>query len=316
VIGVAALAATALALAACPHDPSLGALRYDRGGLTHELSLADCRDRVVGKATPFRWPTALRSPQDEVALIRVTKPRAGIGAETIVIDRRPVYRVRENYRRNPGGDPGPLQLLFWSPDSRWLFFVLDPFNSASLAADGLQLRALHVSDGRVVPVATTLVSPDYWSWCGSTLVLAAGGNRIATATKRLAVARAPDWRPRPLWPDRSRAFGSLACAPDGRSVAVLSQPARDTGDFFATRWQLWRVGLDGSRRLLDRPPPGWADESPRWSPDGRALAFVRERRGRGVVWLWRGGRLYGPLASLGFSLGYYGHRDWPLSWRR
>jgi len=275
----------------------------------HAVSLSDCEDRVVAAPPASRPAGALRSGAGRLAAIRVVK-HGRSGTQTITVDGRAVYTVREDYRSIPAGAPGPLGLVGWSPDSRWLLFYVDPMGSASLAADGLRLQALRVSDGRRAPVAEMLMSPDYLTWCRSTLVLTAGGDRIATTNKRLVVARAPDWRPRPLWADPGRAFGSLACAPDGRSVAVLSQPASSDASFFHTRWQLWRVGLDGSRRLLDSPPAGWADESPRWSRDGRSLLFVRERRGHGWLMLWRAGRITGPIADLGYSLGYYGHHDW------
>jgi hypothetical protein len=61
---------------------------------------------------------------------------------------------------------------------------------------------------------------------------------------------------------------------------------------------------------LVAPPKGWADESPRWSRDGRALLFVREHRGRGELLLWSAGHVTGPIADVGYSLGYYGHHDW------
>jgi hypothetical protein len=85
-------------------------------------------------------------------------------------------------------------------------------------------------------------------------------------------------------------------------------------NFFATRWQLWRVGFDGTRQQLDAPPAGWADEAPHWSRDGRSLLFVRERKGYGRVMLLRDGRVFGPIAKLGFAIGYYGHHDWQLGW--
>ena len=97
-------------------------------------------------------------------------------------------------------------------------------------------------------------------------------------------------------------------------VAVLSQRSSLDANFFHTRWQLWRVGLDGSRRLLDAPPPGWADESPQWSSDGRSLLFGRERNGYGGLMLWRNGKVIGPFANLGYSLGFYGHHDWEVAW--
>lgn len=300
------------ALLACPHDASLGKVTFVRGGALHEVSLADCRDRVLGKPRGAATTGTLRSPSGQfVARIRVVRARgAAFGSQAIVVNGRVVYQVRQDYRTVPAGTPGPLLLVGWSPDSRWLLYSIDPMGSASLAADGLVLRALRVPDGRRVRIATMLLYHDYLSWCGSRLVLVAGGNRLATANKRLLVASAPDWQPEPLWLDPHRAFGSAACTPDGGSVAVLSQPRSDDYNFFHTRWQLWRVGLDGSRRLLDAPPRGWADESPRWLPDGRTLLFVRERQGRGNLMLLRRGRVLGPIVPLGVALGYYGHHDW------
>jgi Tol biopolymer transport system component len=103
--------------------------------------------------------------------------------------------------------------------------------------------------------------------------------------------------------------------PGGKAVAVLTQRSGTNAYFFATRWQLWRVGLDGSHTLLDAPPPGYADESPSWSADGSSLLFVRERNGYGRLMLLARKRVYGPLANLGYSLGYYGHHDWSVAWR-
>jgi hypothetical protein len=102
----------------------------------------------------------------------------------------------------------------------------------------------------------------------------------------------------------------LVCARDGRSVVVQSQAESDNPSFFATRWSLWRVGLDGSTHRLTSPPSGYADESPRLAPDGRTLLFVRSRKGIGALYALRGQKLFGPLLSLGYNLGFYGHQGW------
>ena len=203
---------------ACPHEASLGTVQFVRGTAVHRLSLADCRDRTVGRAPPFR------QPRFADVSVRGSSLFLRLGGRSVRI-------------------AGPLPTMYglrqWptpvarSPDGRWLY--------------------------------------------------TAGFDRIATHDKRLLIARPPAWKPRLLWNAPDRAFGSIACAPDGRSVAVQSQRSSDNGRFFATRWQLWRVGLDGSRSLLDRPSPGFADESPLWT-------------------------------RLGYSLGYYGHHDWQLAW--
>jgi hypothetical protein len=300
------LALAALALAGCPHDASLGSLTYVRGAAIHRVSLGDCADRVVGQAPAG---TAFGSADGRTtATVRATR-----GRQTIWVTRagrsRPVFSETEVYRTiSPGETSGPIELLAVSDG--WVFFAIDPGASASIAADGLTLRAVSTGGGKAHALGPMLAYPDYLTWCGGRLVFTGGLDRIATDTKRLLVARPPGWEPRPLWRAPGRTFGSVACAPDGRSVAVLSQHSSVDAGFFATRWQLWRVGLDGSHTLLDRPPAGFADESPAWSPDGRSLAFVRERDGVGTLWLL--GR--GPVARLGFSLGFYGHHDWQVAW--
>jgi dipeptidyl aminopeptidase/acylaminoacyl peptidase len=290
---------------------------FPRAKAEHAVSLSNCDDRVIGKPR-HRVHVPMRSSTGELAAVKSRRgPSRKVGTETITIDGHAVYTVEEDYRSVPAGTPGPIGLVGWSPDAHWLLFFVDPLGSASIVADGIHLKALRVPDGRSVPVATVLHDRDYLGWCGSALVLAAGGDRLATHDKRLVVARAPDWKPRTLWRAPGRAVGSVACAPDGRSVAVLSQPAGGAADSGQqSRWQLWRVGLNGSRRLLDSPPKGWADESPRWSRDGRSILFVREQKNRGTLMLWRAGRITGPIADIGFDLGYYGHHDWwqQLTW--
>jgi hypothetical protein len=282
------------------------------GGATHAAACPTATFRgatITARCTPTGGGP-LRSAQGRIATIHAVSSE-----ETIEVDGKPVLRMHEDRSKVPGGVPGPLGLVMWSPDGRWLFYFIDPFGSDSYAADGLVLRALDVSTGKSIPVGRGLLSADYRTWCGSTLVLTLGGNRIATDNKRLEVARAPGWKPHLLWKAPARAFGSLDCAPDGKSVVVQAQHESTDAHFFAPRWQLWRVGLDGSHTLLDAPPAGFADESPVWSPGGTAVAFVRERKGYGSLEVLQNGHVFGPLATLGYSLGYYGHHDWDVAWR-
>jgi hypothetical protein len=143
-------------------------------------------------------------------------------------------------------------------------------------------------------------------------VFTAGIDRVATDRKRLMVASPPAWRPRPLVPGTRRVWGSLVCAPDERSLVAQSQGQSSNPSFFATRWALWRVGLDGSLLRLTAPPRGYADESPRLSRNGEVLMFVRMRQGNGWLYALRRRRVAGPLLFLGNDAGYYGHHDW---WR-
>jgi hypothetical protein len=302
-------AVVAAAALGCSPQPGLGSVAYVRSGALHVLDVASCRDRVLvrrGAHGPVRFvhghvelgrraaAAAVRSPNGKLVATASAKGVIRVGG-------RVVYRARPRW---------PILVLRWSPDSRWLLFTVDPWGSASLAADGLVLRIVPAAGGRARTIGTALGDADYTTWCGRTLVATLGRDRIATHDKRLVAASAPDWRPRPLVSAQDLAWGSLTCAPDGRRVAVLSQRASNDANFFSKRWQLWQVGLDGSRRLLDAPPAGFADESPRWSRDGRAVLFVRVHRGSGRLFAWRDGRVSGPLAPVGYRLGYYGHADW------
>jgi hypothetical protein len=256
---------------------------------------------------PALAAAALATCPRDTSLGRVTFARTG--HEHIVALRDCRDRVVGRAKR-----PLRTQLVYPSPDGRFAA-RLRTTRSASLDADGVRLDL--TSGGRTRRLGFVLAYPDYLTWCGPMLVFSGGGDRLATYNKRLLATNAFERRVRSLWPDRRRAFGSVTCAPDGESVVVLSQPASSV-DYNAlqTRWELWRVGFNGTRTLLDRPPPGYADESPRWSRDQRALLFVRERRGVGRLMLWRGGSVTGPIAALGSSPGYYGHRDWwaTMSW--
>jgi hypothetical protein len=272
-----------------------GTVDYVRAGEVHAVALATCADRVLTKA-----PVADRLPG-----VRTSGARAK--TQRIWVQGRLVFSRMEN---------GPVIPLELSGDGKWLFFAIDPYASSSISADGLDLLVVSTRGGAVHHLGPTLVYPDYLTWCGGRLVYAQGGDRIAIHGKRLLVVSPPDWKPKPLWDDTTRTFASPACAPDGTAVAVLVQHTSVNARFFATRWQLWRVGLDGVRSLIDAPPAGWADEQPVWSSRDGSIAFVRERNGYGRLMVYRRGQLFGPFAQLGYQLGYYGHHDWGLSWAK
>lgn len=320
VLGFAAPATAREDGPSCPHDAPLGSVRFVRAGRTHVVSLATCSDRITGRAAPSR-PAPLRSPDGRLAAtVRATGSGRNAKQTIWISDPRThsshaVASETEYYKQiGPGDTPGPIELLRFSTDDRWIFFTVDPGGSGSIAADGLTLRVVSTRGGTVHKLGIALPYTDYLAWCGGRLVFVGGPDRVAIHAKRLLAAGPPAWHPRPVWDDRSRSFGSLACAPDQRSVAVLSQRSSVNARFFATRWRLWRVGLDGSHTLLDTPPPGSADESPQWSRDGRSLLFVREHNGYGQLMLLHRGRVIGPFANLGYSLGYYGHHLWEVQW--
>jgi len=61
---------------------------------------------------------------------------------TIVVNGRPVYSVKVTGDTSNLESRGPIELLGWSGDDRWIFFAIDPGSSSSIAADGLVLRVV------------------------------------------------------------------------------------------------------------------------------------------------------------------------------
>jgi WD40-like Beta Propeller Repeat len=280
----------------CTPHPGLGSVAVRQV----QVDLATCR---TSKAPPV--PAS-------GATVRVTK-----NSQSIVFDGKVVLAIHENHKGFPAGSPGPIELEGVSPDGKWILYAIDPMGSASLAADGLTLQAIRVTGGRSYTVESGLMYASYRSWCNSsTLVLTAGGDRLAAHDKRLIVTGPPAWKPHPLVNAPQRAFGTVVCAPDGKSVVVQEEPMGGTNDSsVASHWQLWRITLAGeATRRLTHPPTSYSDDSPQFSPDQRTIYFVRSKNDRGALYALQDGTLVGPLLDLGLNRNaYYGHRDWPYT---
>ncbi|MGH2999356.1 MAG: hypothetical protein ACRDNM_08645, partial [Gaiellaceae bacterium] len=255
----------------CTPHPGLGKVVVNHV----QLDLATCaRHRVASPPPPSNGITV----------------RVNSGSQTILFKGKVVLTINERHSPN-GMLPGPLFVDGLTPDRRWIFYAIDPFGSASYPADGLTTRAVRVTGGRSYVVSSGIGASDYRAWCGGKLVVTAGTNRIATTHKWLIVTGPPGWKAKRLVNARRRAFGSVRCSPDGKSVVVQSQPASTNAYFFATHWSLWRVGLDGSMSQLTHPARGYADESPQFA--GGILYFVRSMKGVGKLYALRSGKLVG-----------------------
>src|SRR4051812_7698216 len=133
---VAAVAAAAAV--ACTPVRGLGSLAYTRGGHRHVVDLGTCRDRVapaqrrgVFRSPDGRWTATLRESGKQQTIEVTARGKRGYAVLTL-----------------PRA-PGPLMLLGWSGDSKWVFYAIDPMGSASLIADGIRLRAVSIQEGGV-----------------------------------------------------------------------------------------------------------------------------------------------------------------------
>jgi Tol biopolymer transport system component len=84
-------------------------------------------------------------------------------------------------------------------------------------------------------------------------------------------ARAP--RPEDLYD--LRVPTDLALSPDGRYVAFSVKAVAPGKDGYRT--SLWLAPTDGSQPARQLTVGSKSDTAPRWSPDGRTIAFLSDR---------------------------------------
>ena len=166
----------------------------------------------------------------------------------------------------------------WSLDGSWILSWNDIQFSSSVAADGLELRATSFDGSTTSTIASrVLVHPDFLSWCGDRLVIAAGAFRDVRSGKRLVSASPPDWLASPLSQDPSRDWIWPSCSPDGRWVAATAAvPPPPQALFGRERRTIWLVASDGSdRHQLLNGSDTFANDFARWSRDGSSILFIR-----------------------------------------
>ena len=119
----------------CTPHPGLGSVVVGHV----QIDLATCRQSATSAAAGGDGVT-----------VRVTKD-----SQAIVFKGKVVLKIHENHKGFPAGSPGPILLEGTSPDRKWILYAIDPQGSASLAADGLTLKAIRATGGRSYTVAAT-----------------------------------------------------------------------------------------------------------------------------------------------------------------
>ncbi len=99
-----------------------------------------------------------------------------------------------------------------------------------------------------------------------------------------AVMAAAQWTPEEMM--NVKGVGTVQASPDGKRVAYCVTGPVMTEDKSEYLTQIWMAAADGSGSVQFTRGEK-SSENPRWSPDGRWLAFVSERSGKNNLWLIR-----------------------------
>ena len=228
-----------MAVVACTPHPGLGTVVYRHVA----VNLATCKTAPAPAPLPSSGPRAVGG--------------------TIVFHGRVVVRVAHK------GDS--VWLDGTSPDGKWILYAIDRFSSASLAADGLPVRAdphlrrpfvSHRDRPRLLELSE-LVRQATRDDRG----LRSRHDDAQVARDRIAAdLESPDPCEEPTTRVR------LAHVRAGRRDRPVDATASDEG-FRSPHWSLWHVGWMGNLRRLTAPPKGVSDESPK--DVGSVLYFVR-----------------------------------------
>lgn len=196
-------------------------------------------------------------------------------------------------RRDVGGGPQ------WSPDGRQIAFVGENKRSSTKRTS---IFVLDVTTGHVRQLTdhpgsdrTPRWSPD-GKWVAFVVAWEGGGEQVA-------IVPATGGTPLQCTYDR-HAHTDLAWAPDSRSLAFSSQRSDD--HLFAAGITIFHLD-SGDLQLVDHPAPA-NERSPRFSPDGKQLAFVSDRDGYDSLWLW--GLQSGDLHKVETGPGEVAHPTW------
>jgi dipeptidyl aminopeptidase/acylaminoacyl peptidase len=100
----------------------------------------------------------------------------------------------------------------------------------------------------------------------------------------MAVMAAAQWTPEEMM--NVKGVGTVQVSPDGKRVAYCVTGPVMTEDESEYLTQIWLAAADGSGSV-QFTRGAKSSENPRWSPDGRWLAFVSERSGKNNIWLIR-----------------------------
>jgi len=176
----------------------------------------------------------------------------------------------------------------WSPDGRWLAFTIDGHVHVVPVDGGLPRKVSDFCESAFAP-----------KWMPDSKGLIVGVTRHK-ADQLLLTDREGSW-PRALTDKPDGDHWDAQPSPDGKSVAFLFRPFEDLN-----RMDICLIDLkSGAIRTLYGKPKV-RTHSPRWSPDGKWVAFVSQEAGHDDLWMVRAdGEGTHQVTKLGYDIAQF-----------
>ncbi len=176
----------------------------------------------------------------------------------------------------------------WSPDSKWLAFSIDGHVHVAPSDGGLPKKITDFTEGAFAP-----------KWMPDSTHLIVGVTRHE-ADQLLLTDRDGAW-PRALTDSPDGDHWDAQPAPDGKSVAYLFRPFNDLN-----RLDIRLIDLDSGQNRTLYGKPKVRTHSPRWSPDGKWIAFICQENGHDDLWMVKpDGEGLHQVTNLGYDIAQF-----------
>ena len=225
------------------------------------------------------------------------------------------YQSKVSFSSYSGAQGNFLDLVRVLPQKKGIVFTLDPYRSASLAADGLDLYEVRAPGGTAVKLGTTvgdtvaLGPPGMFSFTN-------GPNRYAWVTKSVVTCSLSSGTCSPVPAPAGQLTLGPAWSPNGAILAYEEAPTSLASSFYQPTVQRWYAAhtlwllRDGERTPVEIRAANGAS-APVWSADSKSLMYVADNS----LWLLptlssKPVHIESPLFTPGAWPNYYGQVDW------
>ncbi|MGE5623487.1 MAG: TolB family protein, partial [Methanocella sp.] len=256
---------------AAPGPAPVSAAAYSAKALSVNTAEPLADPRVSDMYQPFGGYTY--GPTGELA-VAVGVP--GTAGEKIG---REIWVYTQTGKRLVIGGAGEASWPAWSPDGQKLAYDFRPAGSATseiwlAAADGTGRRQLSRDSAG---------SHAYLVWSPDGKRLASVVRDYRTGTAGVSVLNVETGASTALTTSNLESFSDLAWSKDGRKLLLASEVA---GVNPRSTLKLIEVAGKTVAELLPKSDRG-VNDHPRWSPDGREIAFSSNRSGQRQIWVVR-----------------------------